>query len=60
LRRRLNAAALSAALAERRAIVTGDMVDRLRTETRYIEDRFKRSDLTVDDPTDEPRSDSST
>jgi hypothetical protein len=50
---------LSATFAERRAIVTGHMVDRLRAETRYIEDRFKPSDLTVDDATDEPRSDSS-
>ena len=49
---------LSVTFADRRAIVTSDMVDRLRTETRYIEDRFKPSDLTVDDPADEPGSDS--
>ena len=45
---------LSRSFDERRAVVTGGMLDDLRIETRYIEDRFKPSELTVDNPPDKP------
>ncbi len=41
---------LSQTFDERRGVVTGAMLDDLRTEARYIEDRFPTSDLTIDDP----------
>lgn len=43
---------LSRTFDERRAVVAHTMLDGLHTETRYIEDRFMPSELTVDDRTD--------
>lgn len=41
---------LSQTFDQRRSVVASAMVDHLRTEAHYIEDRFAPSELTVDDP----------
>jgi hypothetical protein len=48
---------LSRTFDERRAVVARTMLDGLHTETRYIEDRFLPSELTVDDRSDGQPSD---